>query len=131
MARSYEQLCPIARTLDIIGERWTLLILRELSFGRTRFSEFRENLPGIPVTVLSARLKTLEAHGLIERVVYRQHPLRAEYRLTEKGDTLQPILAAMAGWGMSYCLSPEELAAVEQMAPPEAIAAARAVQPGR
>lgn len=131
MARSYEQICPIARTLDIIGERWTLLILRELSFGRTRFSEIRQALPGIPVTVLSTRLKTLEEHGLNERVVYSQHPLRAEYRLTAKGEALMPVLAAMAGWGMAHCLTPEELAAVERLAPPQLMAAARATQQAR
>lgn len=131
MARPYDQLCPIARTLDIIGERWTLLLLRELSFGRTRFSEFRAGMPGIPTTVLSMRLKTLEEHGLIERAVYRQHPLRAEYRLTAKGETLVPVLAAIAGWGMAHCLSAEELAEVERAAPPHLLAAARATQQRR
>ena len=85
MARSYEQLCPIARTLDLIGERWTVLILRQLYFGDTKYSALLQHLPGIPATVLSDRLKKLEQHGLARRVVYSEHPLRAEYRLTAKG----------------------------------------------
>jgi DNA-binding HxlR family transcriptional regulator len=122
MARSYEQLCPIARTLDIIGERWTLLVLRELSFGRTRFRDFQQALPGIPATVLSDRLKTLEAHGLVERAVYNQHPLRAEYRLTPKGDTLRPVLGALALWGLAHCLTADEARLVKGAMPDHILA---------
>lgn len=117
MARSYEQLCPIARTLDLIGERWTVLVLRQLSFGDTKFAQFRENLPGIPATVLSDRLKKLERHGLVERAVYSEHPLRAEYRLTPKGESLRPVLGAMALWGMEHCLSDKEAALVMRALP--------------
>jgi len=117
MARSYDQLCPIARTLDIIGERWTLLILREFVLGRTRFSEFLEQLSGIPATVLSDRLKKLERHGLAERVVYSQHPLRAEYHLTAKGESLKPVLLAIGAWGLDHILTPNERALVLEHAP--------------
>jgi len=103
MARSYEQGCPIARTLDIIGERWTLLILRDLLlFGKTKFSELQESLPGIPARVLSDRLKKLEANALIEREVYSEHPLRAGYRPTEKARSLKPVLGALAAWGTEH-----------------------------
>lgn len=122
MARSYDQVCPIARTLDIIGERWTLLILRELGFGRSKFSEFAENLPGIPATVLSDRLKTLERHGIVERQVYSEHPLRAEYRLTAKGRSLEPVLGALVDWGIEHCLEPHEIDAVRAVVPPHVIA---------
>jgi len=103
MARSYKQSCPIARTLDIVGERWTLLILRDLLvFAKTRFSEFQETMPGIPARILSERLKMLEAQGLVEREVYSQHPLRASYRPTAKGRSFKPVLGALAAWGTEH-----------------------------
>jgi len=117
MARSYHQVCPIAQTLDLIGERWTLLMVRELAFGRTKFSEFQEGLPGIPARVLSDRLKKLEQHGFVDRTVYSQHPLRAEYRLTPKGESLKPVLDALVRWGYEHCLSAEEREALLREVP--------------
>jgi DNA-binding HxlR family transcriptional regulator len=102
MTRSYDQICPIASTLDIIGDRWTMLILRDLFLGASRYSELLRNSPGLPSKLLSDRLKKLEEHGLIERAVYSQHPLRAEYRLTVEGATLQPVLYAIAVWGLDH-----------------------------
>ena len=110
MSRQYNQVCPVARTLDIIGDRWTLLIVRDLFLGRRRFSDLLTSLPGIPPKLLSGRLKRLEQRGLIERVVYSQYPLRAEYRLTGEGLTLAPVLEAMLNWGLEHCFSgPEEV----------------------
>jgi DNA-binding HxlR family transcriptional regulator len=80
--------CPIARTLDIIGERWTILILRDLV--------------GISPNTLSARLKRLEDAGIVERRFYEQHPPRAEYLLTEKGKDLRPVLRALLDWGQHH-----------------------------
>jgi len=117
LARSYDQVCPIARTLDLIGERWTVLILRQLSFGDTKYSELLRHLPGIPATVLSDRLKKLEEHGLVEREVYSEHPLRAGYSLTAKGDSLEPVLGALAAWGMEHCLTEEETRLVRSVLP--------------
>jgi DNA-binding HxlR family transcriptional regulator len=97
--RKYSQDCPIARTLDLIGDRWTILILRDMFMGFARFSEFRER-SSIPPKVLSARLKMLMENGLIEREVYSEHPLRAGYRPTERGRTLLPILLAIGKWGL-------------------------------
>jgi DNA-binding HxlR family transcriptional regulator len=111
VTRQYNQICPIARTLDLVGDRWTLLILRDMAFGKSKFREFLDN-PGLPPKVLSERLKKLTGEGLVERVVYSQHPLRAEYRLTEKGRSLGPVLEAVAAWGMEHCLSEGERAAV-------------------
>jgi DNA-binding HxlR family transcriptional regulator len=114
MARSYDQFCPIARTLDIVGERWTLLLLRDmLVFGKTRFSDLRDANPGIPVRVLSGRLQKLMAHGLVERRVYSEHPLRAEYVPTEKGASLLPVLGALKDWGMEALMTARERAAAE------------------
>jgi DNA-binding HxlR family transcriptional regulator len=109
MPKPYNQLCPIAQALDLVGDRWTLLIVRDLFLGQRRFSELLASSPGIPPRLLSGRLKRLEQHGLIERVVYRQYPLRAEYRLTGKGQTLAPVLGAILTWGLEHCFSgPEE-----------------------
>ncbi len=116
MAKPYNQLCPIARTLDIVGDRWTVLIVRDLFMGKTRFKEFLTSSPGLPPKLLSDRLKKLEEHGLIERAVYSQHPLRAEYRLTEEGRSLGPVLEAMVRWGLDHCFEgdAEARAAVAQ-----------------
>ncbi len=108
MARSYEQQCPIARTLDLIGERWTMLVLRELFFGRTKFKELVEHCPGIPTKILADRLKSLEAHALVERRIYSDHPLRASYHLTERGLSLTPVMEAIVRWGMEHAVDPTE-----------------------
>jgi DNA-binding HxlR family transcriptional regulator len=100
MKRGYEANCPIARTLDIIGEPWTVLILRDLLLqGARRFQDFRASMPSIAPNTLSSRLKSLEAHGLIARRMYSEHPPRLEYILTEKGKTLGPMLKVMRDWG--------------------------------
>jgi DNA-binding HxlR family transcriptional regulator len=119
MTRSYGQTCPIARTLDIVGERWTFLILRDLYFGATKFSELQSSVRGIPARILSERLKKLEEHGLVEREVYSEHPLRAEYRLTELGRSLRPVLSALAEWGAQYALSARERRQVAKRLPPD------------
>lgn len=100
-SRTYEsqQYCPVARTLDVVGDRWTMLVLRDLSWGRRKFSALRESLQGISANRLSERLKRLEEHGMVERVFYSDHPPRAEYRLTTKGRAFVPVLAAMREYG--------------------------------
>ena len=105
--RPYGQACPIARTLDIVGDRWTLIIVRDLFLGRSRFSDFVRSSPGLPPKLLSERLKRLEDHGLVERAVYSEHPLRAEYRLTEKGRSTFPILKAIGEWGLEHLFEGE------------------------
>ncbi len=104
MARSYRQKnCPVARTLDVIGERWTILLLRDLLLlGPRRYQDFQESLTGVAPNTLSARLKTMEAHGLIARRQYSEHPPRLEYYLTEKGKSLGPVLKALREWGQHY-----------------------------
>ncbi|HVB47628.1 MAG TPA: helix-turn-helix domain-containing protein [Burkholderiales bacterium] len=104
MARSYRQTsCPVARTLDLIGERWTILILRDLFLrGPRRFQDFQESLGGVAPNTLSARLKNLEGNGLIERRTYSEHPPRLEYRLTEKGKSLAPVLRVLRDWGRQH-----------------------------
>lgn len=103
MGRSYRQKCPVAQTLDIIGERWTLLILRDLFLhGPRRYQDFQESLTGIAPNTLSARLKAMEAHGLIKRELYSEHPPRLEYHLTDKGKSLGPVLKALREWGQRH-----------------------------
>jgi DNA-binding HxlR family transcriptional regulator len=114
VSRAYSQPCPIARTLDIIGDRWTLLVVRDLFLGDTRFTEIRKRSPGMPTKMLSDRLKSLEQHAIIERTVYSEHPLRAEYHLTTLGRSLEPIVSAIFAWGMLHTLAPAERPAIER-----------------
>jgi DNA-binding HxlR family transcriptional regulator len=103
----YDMRCPIARTLDIIGERWTILILRDLLLeGPRKFQDFQQSLAGISPNTLSARLKRLEESGVVERRFYEQHPPRAEYLLTAKGRALGPVLKALLDWGRSHTPPP-------------------------
>jgi DNA-binding HxlR family transcriptional regulator len=103
MARPFDLRCPVARALDIIGERWTLLILRDLMLeGPRRFQDLQRSFGGISPNTLSARLKTLEDSGVIERRFYDQHPPRAEYLLTDKGEALRPVLRTLREWGEQH-----------------------------
>jgi len=103
MPANYDMRCPIARTLDIIGDSWTILLLRDLVVGGPRrFQDFERSLKGISPNTLSARLKHLEERGIVERRFYEQHPPRAEYVLTEKGSELRPVLRALLDWGKRY-----------------------------
>ena len=103
MAKGYAQHCPIARALDVVGERWSLLILRDLlRKGPLRFQNFEQGLPGIAPNTLSARLKALESEGVVAARLYAKHPPRFEYFLTDKGKALGPVLKALYGWGERY-----------------------------
>ncbi|MCC7372747.1 MAG: helix-turn-helix transcriptional regulator [Chloroflexi bacterium] len=102
MPRLYGQLCPVARALDLLGNRWTLLIVRDLLRGRGRFQELTESLPGIAPNILSDRLKLLEEGGIVTRRFYSDHPPRAEYVLTEKGRELDVVVGALAAWGARH-----------------------------
>jgi DNA-binding HxlR family transcriptional regulator len=103
MTTGYGQRCPVARALDVIGEKWSLLILRDLfRKGPLRFQELEQGLPGVAPNTLSARLKTLEAQGVVSTRLYEQHPPRYEYFLTDKGKALQPVLKALRAWGEQH-----------------------------
>jgi DNA-binding HxlR family transcriptional regulator len=102
LKRDYEgQNCSIARTLEIVGERWTLLIVRDAFLGRRRFDEFQESL-GIARNVLTERLNRLVDEGIFERVRYSERPERYEYQLTQKGRDLRIALTALRQWGDRY-----------------------------
>ena len=92
--RSYGQFCALARALDVIGDRWTLLIIRELAARPCRFRDLSEGLPGIAANLLAERLRLLQSEGVIT------HDQAATYRLTDRGKALGPALKALARWGV-------------------------------
>ncbi len=98
LKREYDQICSIARTLEVLGERWTLLIIRDVFNRKRRFEQLQENL-GIARNVLSARLAWLVEEGILEKRPYQEHPPRYEYFLTEKGIDLWPVLVSLIKWG--------------------------------
>jgi DNA-binding HxlR family transcriptional regulator len=97
-----ESVCPIARSLAVLGDRWTLLIIRELFLGTRRFDVFQAQT-GMSPHLLSTRLKRLEEDGVIERRPYQFHPLRHDYRLTAKGKDLHAVVLALRAWGLRWC----------------------------
>ncbi|MEM6647603.1 MAG: helix-turn-helix domain-containing protein [Bacteroidota bacterium] len=99
--RTYHQFCGLAKALDLVGERWTLLIVRNLLLGPLRYSDLQHGLPGITTNLLAKRLKEMEAHGLIERVRRTPTARSFAYRLSERGAALEPAIHALGGWGMT------------------------------
>ena len=97
--------CPIARTLDVVGEWWTIVLIRDAFRGARRFEDFRS--VGIADNILSARLKKLVDEGILERRVYQERPERFEYVLTEKGFDLLPVLGALGLWGKKWTQGPD------------------------
>ena len=102
LGREYEgENCSVARALELVGERWTLLIVRDAAQGRRRFEEFQQSL-GVARNILADRLAKLVADGIFERVLYQERPPRYEYRLTEMGRDLRVPLIALMQWGDRY-----------------------------
>ncbi|WP_066306811.1 helix-turn-helix domain-containing protein [Bacillus sp. FJAT-29814] len=102
MKKKYNLPCNIANTLDIIGDRWTLLIVRDIMNGITKFNELKDSLTGIAPNILSDRLQLLEKEGLIVSKIYSKHPPRYEYELTQDGWSLKDVLFALAIWGNNH-----------------------------
>ena len=100
--RSYNQYCAVARALDIVGERWTLLIVRELLPGPKRFKDLLEGLPGIGTNLLAARLKDLEGYGVVRRTTLPPPAASRVYELTELGRSLEPVIMGLARWGLEF-----------------------------
>ena len=95
--------CPVATTVQLIGNKWKLLIIRNLIYNeKQRFTDFLKSVPGISKKVLTDNLRALESDGLVERTVYAEVPPRVEYSLSELGKSLKPILDAMYDWGTDY-----------------------------
>lgn len=94
--------CPVETTLTLIGNKWKVLIIRDLLTGTKRFGELKKSIGSVSQKVLTSQLRAMEEDGLIHREVYAEVPPRVEYSLTELGWSLQPILDAMVGWGNNY-----------------------------
>jgi DNA-binding HxlR family transcriptional regulator len=94
--------CPVACSLDVLGDRWTLLVVRDLMFGRSRFKDFSASPEGIPTNVLSERLERLVQHELAVRIPAADGTKRLAYQLTEKGEALRPVLEALRDWGLQW-----------------------------
>ena len=101
-AASRRSSCAVACSLDIFGDRWSLLIVRDLFFGRTRFKDFSGSPEGIPTNILTDRLERLLAHRVIEQIPAEDGTKRLAYRLTEKGKALRPVLEAIRDWGLAW-----------------------------
>jgi DNA-binding HxlR family transcriptional regulator len=102
MAAPRRSFCPVSCTLDIVGDKWTLLVIRDLIRGKHRYSEFLGSSEGIPSNILAERLRRLRAAGLVRAQRYSARPPRLEYHLTAKGEDLRPILRAMVDWGVRH-----------------------------
>lgn len=102
MTRELRSGCPIATTLDIVGDRWTLVILRDLLTGKKRFSEFLTSPENVATNVLTNRLALMEQAGLVTKQAYQQRPKRYAYELTKKGEGLLPVLQEMCRWANLY-----------------------------
>lgn len=100
--------CPVETTLTLIGDKWKVLILRDLLQGTKRFGELKKSVGNISQKVLTAQLRAMESSGLLTRTVYAEVPPRVEYALTELGKSLNPILIAMENWGLNYKLLMEQ-----------------------
>jgi DNA-binding HxlR family transcriptional regulator len=94
--------CPVCRTAEIVSGKWTLLLIRDLAAGRSRFCELERSLEGISPRTLSLRLRALEAAGIVERRTYPEVPPRVEYRLTAKGEALVPLVEQMRSYGLRW-----------------------------
>jgi len=102
VAKRYGQHCPVAKSLDLVGERWTLLIVRNLLRGPARFQDLRAQLSGIPPKLLADRLRRMERQGLVARAFYSKRPPRASYALTDRGRGLGLVVGALAIWGRAF-----------------------------
>jgi DNA-binding HxlR family transcriptional regulator len=94
--------CAIACSLDLVGDKWSLLVVRDLLRGKTTYSELLDSPEGIPTTTLAERLRRLEEGGVIRRAAYQKHPVRYAYTLTQKGKSLGDVLSAVVSWGKRY-----------------------------
>lgn len=94
--------CPVASVLDILGDKWTLVVVRDLFLNKHRYGDFLTSPEAIPTNILADRLKRLEAAGLVKRELYQDNPPRAEYFLTTRGADLAPVLRAVVKWGIQY-----------------------------
>lgn len=94
--------CPLSNALDIFGDKWSLLIVRDIYFGKHRYKDFAQSPEKIPTNILAERLRKLQSHGIITKVPYQQRPVRYSYELTAKGEGLLPIIKEAVCWGQTH-----------------------------
>lgn len=99
--------CPVAQAAKLLGDKWTLLLLRDLAAGSRRFKDLERSVAGISPTMLASRLRELERHGLVNRYVYSEIPPRVEYHLTEKGTEALPVVDALRVYGERWLMQEE------------------------
>ncbi len=107
--------CAIANILDILGDKWTLLVVRDLYMGKKIYSEFQQSPENIPSNILAERLKRLESAGIINKQSYQERPVRYAYHLTDKGEALAPVLKEMVIWGNKFIPETISLERIEKL----------------
>lgn len=107
--------CPVACILDILGDKWTLLVVRDLFFGKHRFKELQASLEKIPSNILADRLKRLEQQGIVRRDLYRERPKRFAYHLTPKGADLEPVMRSLVAWSNKYLPETYDISDIEAL----------------
>ena len=107
--------CPITNTLDLLGDKWTLILIRDLFLGKSTYGEFQASPEGIPTNILAERLKRLLDNGIINKEAYQDRPVRYAYTLTDKGKALAPIVKAVANWGLKYIAGTDDKLAKEYL----------------
>ena len=109
---NYGQYCPLAKSLDILGDRWTLLIIRDMFYGMTHFNDLQRGLPGISRPLLARRMRKLQKAGIVEKYIHESGRKTTEYRLTQSGEELLGVVGALVEWGAKWAFgepSPDEL----------------------
>lgn len=101
-ATSFRSQCPLAASLDLLGDKWSLVIVRDLAVNKKRYKDFHGSPEGIPTNILAGRLRRLEQDGIIQKRPYQENPVRYEYFLTPKGADLLPVLQQLALWGHKH-----------------------------
>ena len=107
--------CPVSCVLDLLGDKWTLLLIRDLLLGKGTYTEFQQSPEGIPTNILAERLKRLQIAEIIEKLPYQERPVRYRYKLTDKGRDLYQVLSAMIDWGNRYVEGTISRAEIEAM----------------
>ena len=101
-SQQHRSACPVACTLDILGDRWSLLVIRDLLMGLSTYSQLQSTEESIPSNILAARLKRLQEKNIIKKELYQERPKRYKYCLTDKGWALAPVMAELAKWGLDH-----------------------------
>lgn len=111
----WRSICPITNTLDLLGDKWTLIVIRDLFIGKQTYGEFQSSPEGIPTNILADRLKRLLENDIISKQAYQEKPVRYVYRLTDKGKALAPVIKEIVKWGLKHIPGTDDKLAKEYM----------------